>query len=188
MGTTEQQINALNANIDTLKSENIPNAQSDLQNKKEQANGLDEQVNKNTNLMKDLAVECEELATEKDALSKQLEDVKIAEDKKRTENEHLKQDIADLKKRIADAKEKKRLEEEEERRLEQQRLQRLDREKAEKERLKKEEEEQKTEEKMDDIRVDAPIKQESSDFDAKSPLVTKENTKGPESACCCVVL
>merc|ERR1712129_257923 len=162
-----------------------PKAQSDLQNKKEQANGLDEQVNKNTNLMKDLAVECEELATEKDALSKQLEDVKIAEDKKRTENEHLKQDIADLKKRIADEKEKKRLEKEEEQRLEQQRL---DREKDEKERLKKEEEEQKTEEKMDDIRVDAPVKQESSDFDAKSPLVTKENTKGPESACCCVVL
>merc|ERR1712129_145085 len=116
-----------------------------------------------------------------------LEDVKIAEDKKRTENEHLTQDIADLKKRIADEKEKKRLEEEEEeeRRLEQQRL---DREKDEKERLKKEEEEQKTEEKMDDIRVDAPVKQESSDFDAKSPLVTKDKTKGPESACCCVVL
>merc|ERR1712228_1069711 len=171
----ENEINALNANINQLQTENIPNAQNELNEKKEEVIRLNAEQNENEKNLKDLDAECNDLAKEQETLSKQLEDIKIAEDKKKTENEHLKKDIDDLKKRINERKE--RLEKE-----------RLDQEKAEKERLKKDESEQKTEEKMTDIRVDAPRK-ESSSTDAKSPLVNKSKSNNSQSGCaCCTVL
>ena len=139
---------------------------------------LNAEQNESEKIMGDLDAECNDMAKEPEVLSKRLEDIKIAEDRKKTENEHLQKDIEDLKRRIKEKKEKAEQE-------------RLDRENAEKERLKKDESEQKTEEqteKLTDVRVDAPRKRSSS-TDAKAPLVSKNKPSEAQSGCaCCTVL
>jgi len=172
----ENEINALNANINGLQNEKIPNAQNELKQARDEGVECENEKKAMDQNIKDLEVECNDLAKESDVLLKELENIKVAEDKKRTENEHLRSDIKDLKIQIKEKKEKEERD-------------RMDRENAEKERLKKEENESKTEEeKPSDIRVDPPRK-ESSENDPNSPLVNKNKRDDDSQACaCCVVL
>merc|ERR1712228_24115 len=174
---TQNDNSALAANINQLQTEEIPNAQTRLKETQDECAGLSAEQREKGKIASGLDAECNDLAKDQETLLKRLEDVKMKEDRKKTENEHLRKDIEDFKKRIKENEERKEQE-------------RLDEENAEKERLKKYESEQKTEEeKPSDIRVDAPRKRSLSNNDPNSPLVNKSKPNEAQSGCaCCTIL
>merc|ERR1712244_12232 len=168
----QNEINGLIADNEKLSTSDIPNADKELKERQNEGEKLKEEETAIGKEVEALKVKYDGLVKELEGKTKQFEDIKIAEDKTRTKNEHLRKDIVDLKQQIKDKQERKK-------QIEQERLERDNREKMEKQRLKEEEnknEDKKEEERVPDVGVEPSSKDSNND---KEPLVQKGGATKP---------